>query len=156
TLRSWVHTRLAPDAPLDPSSGALVSEFCRSMMANQNGVGAVLNSGPPLYIVGPDQPTCRVIANDPDPPATTPNAQYLQSRFDAVPIPNPNSFEVQQASDSEVMIYQPATGKLWEFWLMVKTGRKTTDSLGHSVDEWRADWGGRMDDIASNPGWWIS
>jgi hypothetical protein len=57
---SWVHTQLADNAPIDPMSATWVAEFHRMMMANQGGVGALLNSGPPLYIVGPDQPTSGV------------------------------------------------------------------------------------------------
>jgi hypothetical protein len=153
---SWVHTQLADNAPIDPMSATWVAEFHRMMMANQGGVGALLNSGPPLYIVGPDQPTSRVVARDPNPPIRTPNAVYAQSRWNAVPIPNPDTFVVQQASDAEVMIYQPSTKKYWEFWAMARTGRKVRDSTGRLVDEWAADWGGRMDNIDTNPGWWIT
>jgi hypothetical protein len=39
---------------------------------------------------------------------------------------------------------------------MRKTGARTTDSSGRSVEEWGAQWGGRMDGIGSNPGWWVT
>ena len=149
---SWVHTRLVDNAPIDPMSATWVTEFARMMMANQGGVGALLEAYP-IYVVGPDQPTSRVVTAD---PPGTPKADYLQSRFNAVPIPNPDTFKPQQASDMAAVIYQPSTDTLWEFWLMQKTGNKTTHSAGNSVGEWQATWGGQLNNVSQNPGWWIT
>jgi hypothetical protein len=36
---------------------------------------------------------------------------------------------------------------------MERSGRKVIDSAGRRVDEWRAPWGGKIDDLAKNPGY---
>lgn len=36
---------------------------------------------------------------------------------------------------------------------MEKSGRKAVDSAGRTVDEWRAAWGGKIDNLATNPGY---
>ena len=36
---------------------------------------------------------------------------------------------------------------------MERSGRKVVDSAGRRVDEWRAAWGGKIDDLARNPGY---
>ena len=39
---------------------------------------------------------------------------------------------------------------------MEKTSGKTTNSAGKRVAEWRAAWGGRNDDLKTNPGYFIT
>src|SRR5207253_7504664 len=39
-------------------------------------------------------------------------------------------------------IYQPATDTMWEFWAMYQ-----------AADGWHAAWGGRMDHVSENPGY---
>src|SRR5262249_45647368 len=106
--------------------------------------------GHPIYVVGPNVPTCQVIANDTNPPGKA----YSESKWRAVPIPDPNNFRAGQTTDKACVLYQPSTHTCYEFWLMEKTGHKTTDSVGNLVDQWQSAWGGRMDNVHTNPGWW--
>ena len=147
---SYVHKPLAPNAPIDPNSAAWVAELTRQVNTYSAGVVCVVSGEAPIYIVGPDQPTVKVIATSGDA-----NAPILQARLLAVPMPDPDHFVVQDPGDDHsVVIYQPSTKTCWELWIAQKTGAKTTDSTGRLVDEWGARWGGRMDNIDQNPGWW--
>jgi hypothetical protein len=104
---------------------------------------------PPLYIVGPEQPTVKVLAQR----ANDPKWSYapLQEQFEAVPLPD--NFVPSPGTDAEAIIYQPSTKRYWELWKAEKTGRKTTDSARRTVDEWRTAWGGKIDDLSTSPGY---
>jgi hypothetical protein len=80
----------------------------------------------------------------------------LQQQFNAVPMPFPNSFNPEGGVDHEGVIYQPSTHKYWEGWGWQKTGKKTTDSTGASVDEWQVTWGGYIDRLDQNPGYFVT
>jgi len=146
---SYVHQKLPADAPIDRHSASYVMELDRQVRTYSRGMVCVLAGEAPVYIVGPNQPTCKVVATSGDE-----RAPILQARMMAVPIPDPNNFVVQEGDDHAATIYQPSTKTLWEFWIMQKTGAQTTDSAGNAVDEWGCRWGGRMDNIDQNPGWW--
>src|SRR5207237_10396720 len=68
----------------------------------------------------------------------------------------PDNFVAASGTDQEALVYQPSTGKMWEFWLTQKTGAKVVNSAGRTVDEWGARWGGRMDNISTNPGYFLT
>lgn len=38
---------------------------------------------------------------------------------------------------------------------MQPNGQNTTDSAGNVVIQWGAQWGGRMDNVSTNPGYWV-
>jgi hypothetical protein len=144
---AWVHQRLADGAPLDPTSAELVSELVTALNASQGAVYCFPDM--PIYIVGPDTPTVRVVvAADPGP-----MTDLLQQQFNAVPMPNPNTFVTMGGTDHEAVIYQPSTHKYWEGWLWQKTGKQISNSLGQSVPEWQVTWGGYDSSLNTNPGY---
>ena len=147
---SHVHKPLAPDAPLDPRSRAMVAELLRQVQENYKTIA--VESGdysPPIYVVSADQPVVKVLAQRSGEPAWSLPA--LQGRWMAVPVPD--DFKPAAGTDKEAVIYQPATGRYWEFWAMEPTGAKTRDSAGREVAQWRAGWGGAIDNLARNPGY---
>jgi hypothetical protein len=150
---SYVHKPLANDAPLDPQSQSYVANIQRQIEKHYGHADVNIDGGsPPVYIVPVDQPTVRVkYVNWDNPTATFP---ALQSQWMAVPLPD--GFQPSRGGDLEAVVYQPSSGKMWEFWAMKKTGSRVRDSRGHEVDEWGAKWGGRMDNLASNPGYWVT
>jgi hypothetical protein len=87
----------------------------------------------PIYTVPADQPTVKVALVD----ASKPPA--LQSAWDAVPLP----VDAQPAAgtDKHLVVWQPSTDRLWEFWRLeqVPTG-------------WQAASGGAMEKVSSNSG----
>jgi hypothetical protein len=124
--------QLADDAALVPDSAGLVGELRRQ--AGLSG-GTWINStsfSVPVYTVGPNQPTVRVTADTPYPP--------LQDAWAAVPIPA--GAHPAPGSDAHMVVYQPSSDTLWEFWAMYQ-----------GSGGWHASWGGKMEHVSSNPGY---
>ena len=147
---SYVHQPLPPDALLDEHSAEYVADFQRQWETFYGTVNVNIHEyTPPLFIVGPDQPTVRVKVVDWDKPGWT--FAPLQEQWLAVPLPD--DFKPSPGTDQEAIVYQPATKHYWEFWLTRKTGAKTHNSAGREVDEWGARWGGCIEDLSKNPGY---
>lgn len=147
---SYVHKPLAPGAPIDEHSAEYVKELQRQIK-QYYGVASVNTHqySPPVFIVGKDQPTVRVKAVDREKPEWS--FPPLQEQWEQVPLPD--DFAPSPGTDQEAVVYQPSTGKYWEFWLMRKTGAKVKNSAGREVDEWGARWGGHIPDLSRNPGY---
>jgi hypothetical protein len=150
---SYVHKPLADTTPIHPKSAIYVAAIQRQIKAHYGHADVNIDGNtPPIYIVPADQPTVRVrYINWEKPSATFPP---LQAQWMAAPLPD--NFEPSRGDDKEAVVYQPSTGRMWEFWAMKKTGARVADSRGRNVEEWGAKWGGRMDDIAANPGYWVT
>ena len=126
-----------PDAPLDPGSASLTGALAAEAEAEQAD-----RSGPwigttrysvPIYTVGPEQPTVRVqLTSQIFSPA-------LQAAFERVPLP-PGA-QPSGGTDGHLVVWQPATDRLWEFWRLVRTGSGA-----------QASWGGAMQNVSSDPG----
>ncbi|MEH2614385.1 hypothetical protein [Bradyrhizobium sp. AZCC 1693] len=146
---SYVHRQLRPDLPRDSRSDLWAANLLRQISAHYNIVSVNIDQySPPLYVTGREQPTVRVRAERASDPAWA--FEPLQQQWEAVPLPD--GFQPSAGTDKEAIIYQPSTGHYWEFWGMERSGRKIVDSAGRSVEEWRAAWGGKIDDLAANPG----
>lgn len=122
-------------APLDYRStrlsGALSAEVNREVSAN---TGPWINTDSwsvPVYTVGAAVPKVRV--------ALDVGVTALQRDFEAVPMP-PNA-RVAGGRDGTLTVYQPSTDSLWEFWLAHR-----------DADGWHARWGGKLDHVSTNPG----
>jgi hypothetical protein len=89
--------------------------------------------GVPIYTVPKDQPTVRVQLVSPS------SAPALQSAWEQVPLP-PNS-QPTKGTDGTLVVWQPSTDTLWEFWRLV-----------HVTSGWQASWGGAIQNVSSNPG----
>ena len=129
---------LPPDAPLDPRSNA-VSAHLRELVAAsaRSDKPPTINTeayAPPVYTVPATQPRVRVHLD-----RGADYAPELAAAFADVPLP-PDAVPAP-GTDSELVVWQPATDTLWEFWrLRQEDGR------------WYATWGGRLDDVSSGPG----
>jgi hypothetical protein len=147
---SYVHKRLSADALRDSHSDAWVAELQRQLKTHYGVASVNIDQySPPLYVVPSNQPTVRVRAERADNPTWT--FQPIQQQWERVPLPD--GFQPSAGSDKEAIVYQPSTGHYWEFWGMEKSGRKIIDSSGRTVDEWRGAWGGKIDNLATNPGY---
>ncbi len=129
---------LPANAPLDPTSTAVVSAFDALIAAEEQAKvgGPWINASAysiPIYTVPADQPTVPVKLDYSQPiPA-------LQSAWDAVPLPP--TAKPAFGSDHSLVVWQPSTGRMWEFW-----------RLAHDTTGWYASWGGAMQHVWSNPG----
>ena len=151
---SYVHKPLPEDAPLEPSSEKYVDEL-RSQIERYFGHADInIDSYSfPIYIVPSTQPTVPVKAVIWDNPTLTfPALAKLQSQWRTVPLPI--AFQASAGTDASAIVIQPATGKVWEFWLARETGARVRNSTGTQVPEWGARWGGQIDNFGLNPGYW--
>ncbi len=97
----------------------------------------------PIYTVPAGQPVVKVTLEDAS--GVSPelqsarNAVPLQSAWDAVPLP-PNA-QPAAGTDGHLVVWQPSTDRLWEFWRLV-----------HGSEGWYASWGGAMQNVSSASG----
>ncbi|HUC00751.1 MAG TPA: hypothetical protein VMS11_13095 [Solirubrobacterales bacterium] len=134
---SFWNTTLAPDAALDPRSAPLVAAFDQEAEAELGaGRGPSISTtsyAVPIYTAAADQPTVEVKLTPPTP------APALQAAFAAVPLP-PDA-QASGGTDANLVVYQPASDRLWEFWRFRR---------GPEGPE--ASWGGAIEDVSRNPG----
>jgi hypothetical protein len=129
---------LADDAPLDPESpllaGALRDEAKRELAA-YSGPYVATNAGVPVYTVPRDQPTVPVVLDSWDFGTSLAEtfAAGVPIPADAVPANNP---------DQSLVIWQPSTDRMWEFFVLRK-----------AADGWHARWGGAMDRVSRSSGY---
>jgi hypothetical protein len=146
---SYVHRPLRDDAALDPRSDLWVAELLRQVKQYYGTLGVNIDKfAPPIYLVTADQPLVNVRPNV----SWAPGGHNAQLAEQLQGIPLPDGFAPSAGSDREAVIYQPSTHRYWELWGAELTDSEVTDSAGRSVREWRAKWGGRIDDLRDNPG----
>jgi hypothetical protein len=108
---SFFNMPVPTNAPLDPNSAAIMSQFAKE--AAEEGPKNELNIDTsawsiPVYSVPASQPTVRVRENKEVP------MPELQSAWEAVPVPS--NAQPAQGLDKHLVIWQPSTDKLWEFY----------------------------------------
>ena len=138
---SFWNAALPANVALDPRSAQLSSAFRGEIQKEVTG-----NYGPWInttqysvsdYTVGSATPTMHVTLDAPYPD--------VQRDFDSVPIPTGAHVAPGKdgsLGDGQLVIYQPSTDTLWEFWL-----------LQLRADGWHAAWGGKMTSVSTNPGY---
>jgi hypothetical protein len=121
---------LAANAPLAPNSAALVSGLRRQVKSAGPWI-ATSDFSVPVVRVGARQRRVRVTLDTSYAP--------LQRAFASVPVPR--SARPAPGSDRHLVVWQPATDTMWEFWLMQRR-----------PDGWHARWGARMQHVSRSPG----
>jgi RNA polymerase sigma-70 factor (ECF subfamily) len=126
----------APEAPLDPQSAEMVAGLDREVAREQaERRGPWINTtsyGVPIVTVPANQPTVTVqLDHAPD--------AALSSAWSAVPLPA--QAEAAYGSDGYMVVSQPSTDQMWEFW-----------RLNRQSDGWHASWGGAIQHASTNPG----
>lgn len=134
---SFWNVPLSKDAPLDPSSRQLVARLSSLVAAEQRArSGPTINTASysvPIYTVGPGQPTVPVTLTEHAPDAE------LSAAWKAVPLPA--DARPAGGTDAVLVVHQPSTDRMWEFWKLRK-----------AADGWRAKWGGAMRNVSRNKG----
>jgi hypothetical protein len=136
---SFWNESVASGAPVDPNSAALVSAFDGAITAADHakeGLPTINTTAwsVPLYTVPSTQATVKVTQA-----YGGLESAALQSAWDAVPLPAEAKPAV--GTDKDLVVWQPSTNKLWEFWGLEKT-----------AEGWQAKWGGAMNSASSDPG----
>lgn len=131
------------EAEIDPESVRLITALAREVKAElRRGIGPWIATGKasaPIYQVPARQRTVAVQLQDP----TLWWRVSLQAAFDAVPIPA--GAQPATGPDAQLVIWQPSSDKLWEFFQIRKRG-----------GVWHAAWGGAIQDVSDSPGYYTS
>ncbi len=143
--RSFWNKPLPADAPLDPLSSFYVSDLQRQLSVRSPWINTT-EYGIPVYRAPRGLRTVRVALPDPTPPRRA----LLQAAWEEVPIPR--GARPSPDSDGRLVIWQPSTDTMWEFW-----------RARRELDGWHATFGGRMENVSENvgtytdpPGWGAS
>jgi hypothetical protein len=134
---SFWNSPLPSHARLDRRSAAVVAAFAAEVAAATEAAKGpdILTTGwsVPIYTVPADQSTVKVTLEGVSP------SRALQSAWDAVPLPA--DAQPAAGTDKHLLVWQPSTDKLWEFWRLEQT-----------PTGWRATWGGAMRNVSTSPG----
>jgi hypothetical protein len=129
----------AAGATVDPSSATVVGGLYNLVAANLRAKsGPAVNTtswSVPIYTVSATQPTVKVKL----PYATSQSRTALQSAWNAVPLPA--AAHPAAGTDKHLVVWQPSSDKLWEFWHLEKT-----------TAGWEAYWGGAMQNALTERG----
>jgi hypothetical protein len=124
-------------ALLDPESSTLAGAFSKEVLAEvAAGTGPWINTSDysvPIVRVPADQPKVRVQL------ASKWSAPALQAAWEEVPIPP--TAKPSHGTDATLVVWQPSTEKLWEFWRASRT-----------ESGWQAAWGGAIQNVSENRG----
>lgn len=137
---SFWNEPLATNAPLDPNSGQLVNALEQEVNAEQE-----IRSGPWINTVYYSVPIYTVPADQSTVPVTLDHVtnRALSSAWTAVPLPAGAHPAV--GSDGDLVVWQPSSDRMWEFWRLVKES-----------DGWHASWGGAVQHVSSDSGVYTS
>jgi hypothetical protein len=134
---SFWNEEVPVNAPLDASSaevvGALGAEVAEELEVKKGPAINTTSWSVPVYTVPAQQPPVKVTLESASKNPT------LQAAWDAVPLP-PNA-EPAAGTDKHLVVWQPSTDKLWEFWDLRKT-----------ETGWEAAWGGAIEHASSDSG----
>jgi hypothetical protein len=128
---------LPKSAPLEPLSsefvGALYREVKRELESNWGPSISTTSNSVPVYEVADDQPTVPVRL------VSAFTVPALSSAWSGVPLPA--DAVAAAGNDRHLVVWQPGTDRLWEFWHLTKAGAG-----------WEAGWGGAIDDVSASSG----
>jgi len=134
---SFWNTPVAAGEALDPDSAAITGAFEATIAhERQAGNGPWINTtdySVPIYTVPADQPTVAVQL------ASSFSSSALQSAWSEVPMPI--DAHPSDDTDATLVVWQPSSDRLWEFWRLTQT-----------AGGWKAGWGGAMQGVSSNQG----
>ncbi|HTU77796.1 MAG TPA: Ig-like domain-containing protein, partial [Solirubrobacteraceae bacterium] len=137
---SFWNEELPANAPLDPTStavmGAFNTEIAQEVAAEKRPAINTTAFSVPVYTVPADQPLVKVTQTFPYGGKLN---TALQAAWEAVPLPR--NAQPAVGGDKHLVVWQPSTNKLWEFWHLEKT-----------EEGWQAEWGGAIQNVSSNSG----
>jgi hypothetical protein len=134
---SFWNTPVPPAAPLDSDSEQIVDSLARQVAierAAKKGPAIITSEySVPIYTVAADQPAVEVQLDSPY------VAAALRGAWKAVPLPP--AAEAARGRDRHLVVWQPSSDRLWEFW-----------HLAGGPGSWRAAWGGAIENVSTSSG----
>jgi hypothetical protein len=134
---SFWNRPLKAEAPLDPRSSALVGALVGAVESERvAGTGPWINTNAfslPVYTVAAEQPDVKVQL------AGARREPRLSRAWRSVPLPA--DARPAAGSDGDLLLWQPSTDRLWEFWRLRRNG-----------STWQASWGGAMRNVSAQSG----
>jgi hypothetical protein len=128
------NTALPASTSLEPSSPAMVASLVQQVRQYGSGFNTT-NWSVPIYVAAADQAKVKVTLDGPN--------RYLQQALEAVPIPP--AARPAAGTDAQLVVWQPASDTMWEFW-----------HLGMQADGWHTEYGGRIVHASQNPGYYVT
>jgi hypothetical protein len=131
---------LPDDEPIDPRSAAYVKSLRAQVQRNFDQryypTIATTQYSVPVYVVPADQPrvSVRVVGR-----AVAYGKGLQRALRGGVPIPA--HARPAAGADRHIVVYQPATDTMWEFWTAHRRG-----------DKWQVGWGGVIRRVSRSPG----
>lgn len=129
---------MAANAPGDPRSRTYVADLLAQIERDGTWMNTYAYSTP-VYTVPATQPQVGVKLDV----GFSPAMQALQQSWLAVPVPR--HAHPASGSDAHMVVWQPSTDTMWEFWKM-----------SHRADGWHALWGGTIEHVSSSPGYYTA
>jgi hypothetical protein len=127
-----------PGAALDPKSSAITAELRRQVdegiRSRRPPTVNTTTYSVPVHTVVAGVPTVRVTLDQ-----RAALAPGLQEAFEHVPLPA--DAKPAAGFDAQLVVWQPWSDTMWEFWKLRK-----------AADGWHATWGGRLENASSGPG----
>ncbi len=114
--------RLPAATPLAPDSRALVSKLQRQVRSAGPWI-ATSDFSVPIVRVGARQKRVRVKLD----------TSYAPLQRDFASVPVPRDARPAPGSDRHLVVWQPATDTMWEFWLMQRKRRRLARALGRET-----------------------
>jgi hypothetical protein len=140
SAQSIFNQALGRSPTLAPNSAGLVAAFERQVHDHYGHV--VINTtqwSAPVYVVAANAPTTAFVGDSSICPRPGGVFSGFQAQIQAIPVP---SDAIPAAgSDSDLIVWQPSSGHLWELW-----------RARHDGGQWSACWGGEIADAYSSDG----
>jgi hypothetical protein len=124
---------LSPTAPIASYSSTYVSSLQRQVSQFGPWINTTKYSVP-VYTVPSTQEQVRVTLDNN-------NDATLVQAFSSVPLPA--DARPAAGTDGHLVVWQPSTQTMWEFWRLYR------DSAG----TWHTSWGGKTTNVSASPGW---
>jgi hypothetical protein len=133
---SFWNRPLPASTPLAANSAAYTQELVRQVDVKPAWINSTFYSTP-VYTVGADQPLVTVTYK----PNVNPDLPHPETEQAISAVPVPAGAQAATGDDKHMVIWQPSTDKMWEFWHMEQ-----------SDGQWSAQAAGAMEHVSTNIG----
>lgn len=137
---SFWYSPIPANAPLDPNSANFAANIAGQLSHGAAKLNTYDYTGP-VYFASPSDPRYNFGQHPLDGENDWSLHEGLAAQFQNVPVPS--YAERSAGTDKEMIIYDPSTGTLWEFW-------QVENNINGNA--WSARWGGRIENVAASNG----